>query len=199
MPSPNPPEIVVGVVGSAASGKDTVANELTRYGYNHTSSSDCVRDEIHARGKTPSRSLQTEIANEMRNTHGAGYWVDRSLQTVGDSPKVVISGIYSPGEGHYIKDEYHGSLIGVIASLDPEKDLATRFQRLADRADGTRDALTFEEFKAAQERESSGTEMHQTNIAELLKIARFTIINSAGLVELRSQVADVVSTLEASQ
>ncbi len=189
------PNTVIGVVGGAASGKDTVADAFTRFGYEHVSSSDSVREEILARGKQPSRPLQTEIANEMRATEGSSYWVKQSLRDVREGQLVVISGLYAPGEGEFIQKCIRGLIVGVVASLDAESDLNARFHRLIDRADGSRDQLDYNAFLAAHQRENSGTSSGETNIGQLLGRADFTIVNNGPLADIHHQVENIVNEI----
>jgi dephospho-CoA kinase len=183
----------VGIVGGAASGKDYVANIFARNGYTHISSSDLVREEIAQRGLTPSRPLQTEIANEMRRVHDPGYWVDISVQRTDPDADVAISGLYAPCEGVHLIQKYGGALIGVVSG-DTE-DLELRYHRLAARADGSRDVMTFEEFRAAHNRENGGRAETETNISALLAMSAFTIVNDGGLTHLEQQTEEVIRQL----
>lgn len=189
------PNIVIGVVGGAASGKDTVAEIFTEYGFEHISSSDYVRAEITDRGLTPTRSLQTAIANEMRTNKGNGYWVQRAILGSEGAEEVVISGLYAPGEGEYIHKVCGGHIVGVVAALDPEEDLVTRYRRLADRADGSRDDLSYEDFLVAHARENAGHGSNETNIGELFELADHVIVNNGPLFIVRQQVKAVVESM----
>lgn len=188
-------EQIVGVVGGAASGKDTVAEYFSQYGFSHISSSDLVREEIARRGQQTSRELQTVVANELRQTHGVGYWVDLSLeQIIPGAKKVVVSGLYSPGEGRHLIDKHFGIIVGVST----DGDNSIRFDRLMSRASGARDALTLEDFMAAHHRENSGTYEYETNLGRLLTMAKFMIHNTAGLDQLKQQTLAVINALERS-
>jgi len=184
-------EKVVGVVGGAGSGKDTVANIFQQNRFTHISSSDLVREEIARRGLTTSRELQTKIANEQREKHGIGYWVDLALDQIEQpTARVAVSGLYAPGEGVHLMDEYSGTLVGVAAGAGD--DSALRFDRIKSRSSGDRDRLDFEEFMVAHERENSGVLDHETNIARLMTMARFVIYNVADLDELERQTLAVI-------
>jgi len=185
---------LVGVVGGAASGKDTVAEIFYKNGYQHVSSSDLVRDEIARRGYTTSRKLQTEIANEMRQKHGYGYWVDLSVTKLEQKGHAVISGLYSEGEGSHLMQKYGGLIIGVV--VGEGDDSRVRYERLQQRASGARDKISYEDFMAAHMRENGGESPTDTNIQSLLNMARFTIVNSADLFHLESQTLDVIAQLK---
>lgn len=198
MKSPNDDPLVMGLVGNAASGKDRIAELFTRNGFVHYSTSDVVREIIHARGLTTSRQLQTQVANETRAERGGGYFIDQSLDRIrevhGEAGKIILSGLYAVVEGTYLTRQLGGVLIGVVASEPHQNDLETRYQRLFGRADGPRDSLNPEEFLAAFARENSGVLATETNVGELMDMARFTIINSGGLTDddLNSRVRSIV-------
>jgi len=185
---------LIGVVGGAASGKDTVAALFTEHGYAHVSSSDLVREEIIKRGGIPSRPLQTEVANDMRKRYGPHYWVDLSIRQLGTATRGVISGLYSPAEGEYLINAKGGALVSVIAGEGD--DSLTRFNRLKTRGDGSRDDLTLEDFLAAHTRENGGTQPHETNLGDLHSMAQFIVYNTADLEYLKLQTSDIITKLE---
>lgn len=189
------PKKLVGIVGGAASGKDTVAEIFASTGYSHVSSSDLVRENIRSRGLSTSRALQTEIANEMRFNHGPGYWVDLSLSNLDlKETKIVVSGLYSPGEGEHLIKNLGGILVGVVTP--DHNDLNKRYERLVARSNGQRDKLNFDEFKSAHNRENSGLMKHDVNIAELMKMSAFIINNSSDLDHLTTETLRVVTDID---
>lgn len=193
----SPTRRLVGLVGGAASGKDTVAGFFEAQGYAHVSSSDLVRTEIANRGLTTSRELQTQIANELRQLHGPDYWVEASLKQLGSAPtRAVVSGLYSPAEGECVINKHAGVLVSVVAGEGD--DSAIRYARLRGRSAGARDALSFETFLAAHIRETSGRLPHETNLNALHDMAQFVIYNTADLAYLQQQTAEVVTAIERS-
>ncbi len=198
MKSPDNNQLVLGLVGNAACGKDYVASVFARRGFTHVSTSELVRQEIYARGLTPSRQLQAAIANEIRASRGPAYFVEKSLKILCDQQgrpdRVLLSGLYAVAEGEYIANDKAGYIIGVAASADSSEDVSLRYRRIQDRADGPRDDLDYQEFMAAYTRENSGTQPCETNVQRLMQMARFTIINSetTTLPELDSQVQGIL-------
>ncbi|RWZ78120.1 MAG: hypothetical protein EOT04_02825 [Candidatus Chaera renei] len=199
MNSPNNEQLVLGLVGNAASGKDFVATFFAARGFVHFSTSELVRQEIYRRGLTPSRPLQTAIANELRTANGPAYFVEESLRQVNATlqrpDRVLLSGLYAVSEGQYITKELGGLLVGVVAR--EEDDVRLRFDRLSSRLDGSRDDLTLEEFKDAHHRENSGG-TSEANVGQLMKLARFTIINDAytTAAALDGQVQLILESME---
>jgi len=185
---------IVGVVGAAASGKNKVADIFAENGYFHVSSSDKLREEIASRGLLTSRELQTAIANEMRASAGLGYWVDISLLDVPeDADRIVVSGIYSVGEGLYLRQNLGGLIVGVtVADVD---NPASRYRRLIERSEGDRDNISEPDFLAANQRENSGTELYETNVAALVDMADYVITNSSTLDFLNQQTLAVIQQI----
>ncbi|HMS32090.1 MAG TPA: AAA family ATPase [Candidatus Saccharibacteria bacterium] len=176
--------MIIGIVGGAASGKDTVAGILAQSASGvHISCSDCVREEIRTRGLAVNRSIQREVANEMRRLEGGNYWIKRALSKLERlTGLIIISGLYALGEGEFIKNQ-GGLIIGVVASLDADQDLSMRYQRLLDRSDGPRDALSYSDFLESSKRENSGSSGYDTNIGQLLRISDEIIINGDGALD----------------
>ncbi len=182
------PEKLVGIVGFAASGKDAVARILQeKHGYVHISLGDWLRRDLHDAGITPSRAVQSEVANHYRKEISPGYLIDCALAEceTSSNERMILSGIYSPSEGDYMKNVLNGTLLGV--SVGDQDNVAMRFQRLLRRADGSRDELSEEDFMLAHARESSGDYLG-TNISTLLEMADYLIYNTTDYASLEQQV-----------
>lgn len=191
-----PARHMVGIVGGAASGKDTVAGLFSAVGYEHISSSDVLREEVYRRFGTTSRELQTQVGNELRAAHGAGYWVDASVARLSaNTSRAVISGLYCPSESQHFKAYYGGLIVGVVCGED---DFSARFGRLQARSDGSRDALDAEAFLAAHQRENSGRATHEANISKVLAMADYLIENTADLAHLTTATDDVIAMINRS-
>jgi hypothetical protein len=166
-------------------------------GFYHLSTSDLVREEISNRGLTTSRALQTEIANELRVKNGEAFFViegiARAVSLAGRDTPILLSGLYAPAEGVYLKRNLEGRLVFVTVPHGDEAGL--RFQRLKQRSDAARDEIDFEEFMEAHRRENSGAGPSEANVEQLSKLADFTIINSGDLNYLQAQVQGIAREL----
>lgn len=190
-----PNRMVIGLVGGAASGKDSLADAFVCHGFTHISSSDCVRAEIEKRGLKISREQQTLIADELRLKKGPAYWVEQSLLNTDSRDNVIVSGLYAVGEGEFIRESLGGMIVGVVASLDTEQDAIIRFNRLKLRADGDRDDLCLEGFKEAASRESSGVDDTQANIRALIEMADLVVVNDGTLKDLSLHAEHILTKL----
>lgn len=186
---------LMGIVGYAASGKDSVADIITEeFGFTHISLSDVLRHEMLEQGIEATRETQRKYANEVRGNIAPEYFVDIAIQKAADMDLkgLVLTGIYSPVEGDYVQRSLGGVLLGVMVS-NPDAP-TERYSRLKNRSDGLRDNLSYEEFLASHENESIGG-YFGTNIPKLLEMARHTIINSGDLPELRMKVTDFMNSI----
>ncbi len=186
---------LIGIVGYAASGKDSVADIITEeFGFTHVSISDILRYEMLERGIEVTRETQKKYANEIRHKIAPEYFINTSIQkAAGMGTKgLVLTGIYSPVEGIYVQKSLGGILLGVMIS---GSDAPTeRYSRLKNRSDGSRDNLSYEEFLASHNDESTGG-YFETNVPRLLEMARHTFINSGDLLELRVKVTDFMNSI----
>ncbi len=186
---------LMGIVGYAASGKDSIADIVTEeFGFTHISLSDVLRHEMSEQGIEATRENQRVYANKMRDNIAPEYFVDIAIRKVAgmNSRGLVLTGIYSPVEGEYIQKSLGGFLLGVMVN-NPDAP-TERYYRLKNRSDGSRDNLSYEEFLASHENESTGS-YSGTNIPKLLEMAKYTIINSGDLPELRIKVINFMNSI----
>lgn len=74
--------MIIGVAGTNASGKDTVANYLKTKGYANYSLSDIVREECDKRGLPKDRDTLRELANELRRNFGNSVLAGRAMEKI---------------------------------------------------------------------------------------------------------------------
>ena len=196
----NNPEVVLGLVGGAGCGKDTVAAVFEEHGFTHQSSSDILREEVTARGMAITRAAQTMIANEIRNTQGKAYLVTQAIararQRSSIEGPVVVSGIYAPAEGAFIQGI--GGYIVAVAGTDSDT-IQDRFNRVSGRSSGPRDDMTFQEFIDADIRENSGASDAEANIAALSSLANFQITHDGTRPTILPQVTAILTSIRGAR
>lgn len=170
---------IIGLTGTFASGKDTLANYLVaEKNFMHLSTSDILRQEaLRLRGSTE-RPVLFEVANQLRRERGADVFVQISLDMYrGHTDKVydgvIISGIRSIGEVETIHREG-----GVMVFVDAPVE--TRYERMAGRQRDAESQLTLEEFKAGEEKElarADPTDKTVQNLAAMREMADIHLIN----------------------
>lgn len=138
---------IIGISGTFASGKDTIAEYLVKdFGYTHVSTSDLVREAAMKEYGSIERPVLHKVATEHRKKDGPGIFVEMGL----DKPKpLVFTGIRSLGEAKMIK-QHGGVMIYVDAPLD------VRYGRMTARVRDGEANISLKEFTEREEREMYG-------------------------------------------
>lgn len=190
--SANSPKIV-GIAGTFAGGKDTLAKYLAEhYNYRHISTGDMVRIEAQKKHGSIERPTLRLVANELRHHEGAGVFAQRALQHAKDGP-LLISGIRSLGERDAIV-----AAGGIIMFIDAP--VKARYERMKSRARDDEVLLTLEEFEANEAKEwYGGDDPADFNLRDIKGNADIVIENNADLQTFLTQAINSLKlTPEAS-
>lgn len=166
---------LIGLAGTFASGKDTLAEWIEQHGFYHVSTSDMVREGCKTKYGSTDRKYLYMYANETRGKDGAGIFVKRAIEESSGKEKVVITGIRSIGE----VEELHaadGRLIFVDAPIE------LRYKRAFSRG-RDEEIESFEKFKASEEKELRRPSDNKTeqNIGAIKDLADTILINDSDL------------------
>lgn len=142
--------MIIGLAGTFASGKDTLANHLVATKkFMHISTSDMVRAVAEAEYGNTERPTLFKTANETREKRGAGIFAELALDKFKEENKyegIVVSGIRSLGEAGAVK-KAGGKLVFVDSPME------IRYERIQARQRANEENLTFEQFKKSEEDE----------------------------------------------
>lgn len=193
----NETNMIIGIVGGACSGKDTVADFIVEhFNFKRISTSNIVRFELESKGLDGTRKMQRKFANKRRRQMGGNYFVREALsdakQKFGDH-NLVLSDLYCVDEINYLKKE-GGIIIAVFCS-----DLEKRYQRMIVRKGGRRDELTFEKFQEVVAEENSGMSDDEPNVERVCKLADHQVENSGSRESLKRAVMEVVESIPKSK
>lgn len=171
---------IIGLAGTFASGKDTIAHRLVEdFGYFHESGGDMIRKIAMRERGSIERPVLHEIADMYRKKYGADVFMQMHLK--GPRP-MVVSGIRTLGEAKALLDA-GGTLVFVDAPVE------TRFERVKSRNRDKETELTLEEFKANEEKEMySGPNDEDFNIRGVKELADIVVENTLPLDEFVAQV-----------
>ena len=142
---------LIGLSGTFASGKDTLATHLaSQYHYLHISTGDILRHEtMRLRGSTE-RPVMREVADELRHTKSPSYLVELALQEYAEHQAhgenyngAIISGLRSLGEAKAIKKAG-----GVVLFVDAP--IEVRYQRMVNRQRDNEVQVTLDQFNERQ-------------------------------------------------
>lgn len=178
---------LIGIAGSFASGKDTVAHALEAdYGFTHVSTGDMVREVAQRERGSVERPVLFEVANEHRHRDGAGVFVTHALQ----KPRpLVVTGIRSLGEAKALKAE-GGALLFIDAPA------AIRYERMQARHRDLETELSLEEFEANEAKEwHAGDDDADFNLRDIKAMSDVVIDNVLPLDEFIAKVEQQLSAL----
>ena len=168
---------VIGIAGTFASGKDTVARHLVaKFGYTHISTGDILREETRRRYGSIERPLLHKFADELRHTEGAGALVERGLAAYRRDPQgrgVLFTGLRSLGEAKAIKAA-GGTMLFIDAPLE------ARYRRMQFRKRDNETMISLQDFKAREAAEwHEGDDDAAFNLRDL-KATAYKVIENTG-------------------
>ena len=141
--SNNLPE-VIGLAGTFAAGKDTLAWWLVEnHGFTHVSTGNLLREAAQERYGNIERPTLSQMGRELREENGPGVLASRALL---EGRPIVISGIRAAGEAEAIKEAG-----GVMVFIDA--DPSVRYERMRTRARDEEAVLSYDNFMARERRE----------------------------------------------
>ncbi len=179
--------MIIGLTGTFAAGKDTVAEYLITKGFEHYSCGDQIREIAEERGIKQSRDTLRELGNELRDNEGSDYLARRIIEHKAQTDNVVISGIRQPGEIEYLKKLGNFHLIAVDAPVE------LRFQRMKER-NREGDPKTIEEMVEKERKEMESAGPNAQRIHECMQMADSLIINDKDKEALDKKVEEVLKT-----
>lgn len=179
---------ILGLAGTFASGKDTVANYLeAEHNFTHVSTGDLIRQEVRGRGQSTDRDNLVAVGNELRQEFGSGVLVERAIMGNISAANLVISGIRAIGEGQAVKDN-GGKLVFIDASSE------SRYNRLKSRG-RIGDETSLDDFISHETRELTSEKDSNQNILGVRRIADIELFNDKGQDELFLAVRGLLALL----
>ncbi|HOE74543.1 MAG TPA: dephospho-CoA kinase [bacterium] len=179
--------MIIGITGSLAAGKDTVAQILEENGFRHISLSQILRDVVASKGGELTTENLTKEGNLLRHKMGDGFLAKRALENVkGDT---VISSIRQPGELVQLRKNKHFFLINVDA--DPR----IRWQRLKNRK-RPGDPTTMEEMIKIEKKQMKAGGSKDMQLDVVASKADYIINNDGSLSDLQRNVDKVIKKIK---
>lgn len=164
---------IIGIAGTFASGKDTLAEYLAKdFGFTHVSTGDMVRKVAMDKYGSIERPVLAKTASELRYSQGAGALI---LEALAEPRPLVITGIRTLGEAKAVKNT-GGQLVFVDAPVE------VRYERVKSRARDNETELTLEQFIENEAGEMySGPNDEDFNIRGIGEMADITLENNGPL------------------
>lgn len=181
---------VIGITGTASSGKDSVANYLVdRYGFHKITLSNYLRAEARKEGRSCNRDSLRKLQAELRKKYGDDYLINKVIDTIQkkDHMKmkdVAIVGLRTEMETRLAKKKLKAKIILVDANP------FIRFKRAeARRRKGF--ARTYEQFLHEEALENAVFDFHKTK-----KMADFKIDDSGTIKDMKKQIDKIAKKLK---
>lgn len=187
--------MIIGLAGTFASGKDTIADYLyKKYGFYHVSTSDIVRIVALEKYGSIERPTLYQTANELRTSRGYGVLCEMALEQY-EAHKhefpagVVVSGFRAAAEAQIVKDRG-----GIVIFIDSPFEI--RYARMRARARDGESAVTREAFEERERNENGGVDP-AFNISAIKDSADKVLMNDNNLDEFLKQTDQLMAELSA--
>lgn len=182
--------MIIGLTGTMASGKDTVASYLQKRGFVHHSLSDILREELKKQGIPENIDNLLALGNKLRQKFGPGILGKKISEKIKNNKekKAIASSIRHPKEIEELRKSGNFVLIAVDAPIK------IRYERIQKRK-RTGDQVSFEKFKAQEEFQLKG-KGGQAQLLNCLKLADYKIINDRTIDKLYQKIQEILQEIE---
>ncbi|GHT59242.1 dephospho-CoA kinase [Endomicrobiia bacterium] len=159
-------EMIIGLTGSNCSGKDTIAEYISKkYDYKRFSLSDIIREIMKEKGIEPIRENLITFGTKLREENGNGVLAKKVLEKMDLDGKYCITSIRHPDEVNELRKRKNFVLVNIDASQK------VRFERMRKRK-RQGDPSTLERFiyleRQEYQIEGSGQQLRRTaNMADV--------------------------------
>ncbi len=178
---------IIGVTGTHASGKDTVALYICeKYKLKSYSTSDEIRYEATRLNIDHGRASLFSLANKLRSEFGPGELALRALGRI-EEDLALITAIRNVGEIKYLKKQTNLYLVSVDGPIEVRYERAKIRERLGD-------GKSLEEFRIAEEREMYASDVGQ-QLIPCMRLADYFMINDGSLDKLYGRTEEVMKAI----
>lgn len=175
--------MIIGITGTNAAGKESVAAILNKRGFVQFSCSDAIRDEARRRGLPLDRESLIALGNELRGAFGSSVLADRVFQSIKEQgiKNAMVVSIRNPAEAKALA--VHDNFVLVWVDAKPE----IRYERSRQRQRDKSDELSFDEFLALEQFEQDAGPTGQ-RLKVMKEISSIKIDNNETIGELEGKV-----------
>ncbi len=185
--------MIIGLTGTFAAGKDTVAEYFEKNkGFEHFSTGAVAVEIAKNRGIEPTRDNLRELGNALRDEHGPEYLSRQVIEKKAKTDKVVVTGLRQTGEVEYLKSLGNFFLIAVDAPIE------LRFRRMQSRQRAG-DPTTIEEMREKEKKEMNSTDNNAQNIKECMDMANYFIVNDGSIEKLNHNAEKIYQQITSGQ
>ena len=182
--------MIIGVVGSIASGKNSFVEALTSKGFINLRVSDELKELARQKGIPLERKPLQDLGNELREKYGQGFLAERVMEKIIPGGNYVIDSIRNPGEIEIFRNHDDFVLIGVDAPVE------IRLQRILSRKKPG-DPKTIEEAREMEARDrGEGENKSGQQVSACFELSDYKLVNNGTMQELNSKIALLLKDLD---
>ena len=184
--------MIIGLTSLLGAGKTTIGDYLVKKGFVFYSLSDVIRDEVKAKGKEITRDTLQQTGNELRKEFGSSVLADRIIEKINKEPDkdFVVDSIRNPSEVNALRKRKDFTLLFIDAPIE------TRFARIKSRKREGEAAISFEEFKASEEKELQSHDSASQQLVQCKEMADFVIHNDSTVEEFHKKINELLEGLK---
>ncbi len=176
--------MIIGLTGTNGAGKTAAAALLRKKGFKFYSLSDVIREELAAKSVQPNRENLIAEGNRLRTEYGPSILAQRIMLKLQPIQNYVIDSIRNP---HEVKAFRQGGGFYLLF-LDAPREL--RYERVCSRG-GARLPASYDEFAEQEDRELSGNDSTQQQLAATWQEADETIENAGTIEEFQGAITGI--------
>lgn len=182
---------VIGVIGTIASGKDSVSNYLVkRYGFRKIVMSNFLRAEARKRNiKVKNREVLRKLQHELRERYGEDYLINKAIEMIKAKDHMSMKNVVIDGLRTTIDVTLAKKRLGAKIILVDAKPFI-RYMRAKKRGrQGS--SKTYEQFLHTEAIEAATFNFHKT-----FKLADYKLDNSGSLKDMEKNVDKIMKQLK---
>lgn len=181
--------MIIGITGTLAAGKDTIASYLQKKGFVHHSLSDILREELKKQGIKENIDNLLALGNKLRQEFGPGILGKKTLEKIKKNKEknATASSIRHPKEIEELKKAKNFILIAVDAPIKIRYKRIQKRKRIGDQ-------VSFEKFKSQEKSQLKGNKT-QVQLLKCIKMADYKIINNGTFEDLYKNIDKILKTL----
>lgn len=183
---------VLAVVGPISAGKGTVIDILKKMGFESSSTSDRIREEIRRRGMEITRDSLTTVGNDLRTQFGNEILAKKTAEYLDASSSnyFVIDSIRNPDEIRFFREKYGMRVLAITA------DQNIRYRRFLDRKVNS-EPMSLQEFQELDNGELRGENgQHAQRVDDCMREADVTLTNNSTFEDLEEQISSALKKLQ---
>lgn len=179
--------LIIGITGTNGAGKGTLAEYLVSYkNFSHFSVRAFLTEEVERRGLPVNRDTLIEVGNDLRKNNSPSYIAEKLYEKAKTHGRnSIIESIRTEGEVVSLKNRSKFYLFAIDAGQ------RTRYDRLYARKSET-DKISFEEFRAQEEREMHSDDPNKQNLFRCIELADFIFLNNGKIDDLHSDLEAIL-------